>query len=130
MAFHWQTFKTRAGTAILFVAVMLAGLLWNRWSFFLLFSVVHFGAWFEYRRLVSAFNPDYKDTHPFHRWAFPLAGWCLMLYFTNAELAVGGLRLQELGVWLGSLLLVLIPLMELLLTRRLLLKNIGYSVWG
>ena len=29
MAFNWQTFRTRTLTALIFVAVMLAGLLWN-----------------------------------------------------------------------------------------------------
>jgi hypothetical protein len=33
MAFNLQTFKTRALTAVVFVLVMLAGLLWNQWSF-------------------------------------------------------------------------------------------------
>ena len=47
MAFNVETFKTRAITAVVFVAVMMAGLLWNKWSFFILFSIVHFGAWIE-----------------------------------------------------------------------------------
>jgi len=51
MAFNWQTFKTRTLTAIIFGAVMLTGLLWNRLSFFILFSIIHFGCWFEYLRL-------------------------------------------------------------------------------
>ena len=38
MAFNWQTFKTRTLTAAVFVVVMLAGLLINRWTFFILFS--------------------------------------------------------------------------------------------
>jgi len=37
MAFNWQTFRIRALTAILFVVVMLVGLLWNEWSFLILF---------------------------------------------------------------------------------------------
>ncbi len=53
MAFNWQTFKTRTLTAAIFVVVMLAGLLINRWTFFILFSVIHFGCWWEYLRLVE-----------------------------------------------------------------------------
>jgi phosphatidate cytidylyltransferase len=49
MALNVQTFKTRALTAVIFVAVMMAGLLWNETSFFLLFTLVHFGAWVEYQ---------------------------------------------------------------------------------
>ena len=53
MAFNWQTFKTRTLTAAVFVLVMLAGLLINRWTFFILFSVIHFGCWWEYLKLVK-----------------------------------------------------------------------------
>jgi phosphatidate cytidylyltransferase len=53
MAFNWQTFKTRTLTAAVFVVVMLAGLLINRWTFFILFSVIHFGCWWEYLKLMK-----------------------------------------------------------------------------
>ena len=53
MAFNWQTFKTRTLTAAVFVLVMLAGLLINRWTFFILFFVIHFGCWWEYLKLMK-----------------------------------------------------------------------------
>ena len=53
MAFNFQTFKTRALTALLFVVVMLVGLLWNFWSFLILFTVIHFGCWFEFVKLIK-----------------------------------------------------------------------------
>jgi phosphatidate cytidylyltransferase len=53
MAFNWQSFKTRTLTAAIFVVVMLAGLLINRWTFFILFSVIHFGCWWEYLKLTE-----------------------------------------------------------------------------
>ena len=53
MAFNLQTFKTRTLTAILFAAVMLTGLLWNHWSFLILFSIIHFGCWWEYIKLLK-----------------------------------------------------------------------------
>ena len=53
MALNIQTFKTRALTALLFVAVMLIGLLWNFWSFLILFTVIHFGCWFEFVKLMK-----------------------------------------------------------------------------
>ncbi|RYZ19895.1 MAG: phosphatidate cytidylyltransferase [Chitinophagaceae bacterium] len=51
MAFHWQTFRTRALTAIVFVAVMAAGLFINPAAFVVLFTIVHFGAWAEFLKL-------------------------------------------------------------------------------
>jgi phosphatidate cytidylyltransferase len=130
MAFNWQTFKTRALTAVIFVVVMLAGLLWNKWSFFLLFSVVHFGAWNEYRKLVEKFNPDYSKIIPFHRYGIMLGGWCLMLFFTNSELHIAALTLTEAGFWIGVLFMILLPLIMFLESKEIFLKNIGYSLFG
>jgi phosphatidate cytidylyltransferase len=57
MAFNLQTFKTRALTAIVFAIVMVAGLLWNQWSFIILFTVIHFGCWWEFIKLLKKINP-------------------------------------------------------------------------
>jgi phosphatidate cytidylyltransferase len=53
MALNIATLKTRALTAVIFVAVMLAGLLWNFWSFLILFTIVHFGCWYELVKLLK-----------------------------------------------------------------------------
>lgn len=53
MALNIQVFKTRALTALLFVVVMLTGLLWNFWSFAILFTVIHFGCWYEFVKLMK-----------------------------------------------------------------------------
>jgi phosphatidate cytidylyltransferase len=130
MAFNWQTFKTRALTAVVFVVIMAVGLLWNNWSFFILFSIVHFGCWIEYQKLVEKFNPDYTSITLFHRYGVMIGGWCLLLYFTNAELTIGDLRLQGLGWWLGLITLFLVPLIELVQAKKVMLQNLGYSLCG
>jgi phosphatidate cytidylyltransferase len=53
MALNLQTLKTRSLTAVVFVAVMLVGLLWNFWSFLILVTVVHFGCWYEFVKLMK-----------------------------------------------------------------------------
>ena len=58
MAFDVQTFKTRTVTAIVFAIVMLAGLLWNQWSFTVLFTIIHFGCWYEFIKLIKKINPQ------------------------------------------------------------------------
>jgi len=130
MAFNWQTFRTRTLTAIVFVAVMAVGLLWNQWSFFLLFSLVHWGAWMEYQKLVSRFNPDYANINGFHRWGVITAGWLMMLVFTHAELQIGGVRLNEVAWWLGLLFLFLFPLVQFFTARSFFFKNVTYSLAG
>lgn len=127
MALNVQTFKTRALTAVIFVAVMMVGLLWNETSFFVLFSIVHFGAWFEYQKLVEGFNPDYKKIIPIHRYGIILAGWCLMLVFTNNRIWY---NLSEIGFWAGLGLLIIIPLAILFEAKGMLVKNMAYSAFG
>ncbi len=56
MAFDSQTFRTRAVTATVFVILMLAGLLWNAWGFITLFTIIHFGCWYEFIKLVKKIN--------------------------------------------------------------------------
>ena len=75
MPLNSQTFKTRTVTAIVFVVVMLAGLLINAWSFFLLFSVIHFGCWSEFQKLAGLIYAPYKEITVFHRYSIRLLGW-------------------------------------------------------
>ena len=58
MAFDSKIFKTRALTAVVFVIIMLTGLLWNQWSFIILFTVIHFGCWYEFVKLIKKINPS------------------------------------------------------------------------
>lgn len=57
MAFEIKTFKTRALTAFIFAITMLAGLLWNKWSFIILFTIIHFGCWHEFIKLMKKIYP-------------------------------------------------------------------------
>ncbi len=130
MAFNWQTFKTRALTAIVFVVVMLAGLLWNQWSFFILFSIVHFGAWAEYQNLVSQFNPGYRKISEIHRYGAMIAGWCILLFFTNYHLNIGELVLTDIGFWMGIMFMISLPLVMFIDSKIVFFGNILYSMFG
>jgi phosphatidate cytidylyltransferase len=56
MAFNLATFKTRTLTAIVFALVMIAGLFINGWSFVILFTIIHFGCWYEFILLLKKIN--------------------------------------------------------------------------
>jgi phosphatidate cytidylyltransferase len=93
MAFNWQTFNTRALTAIVFAAVMLTGLLWNHWSFLVLFSVIHFGCWWEYFQLTEK---NYQTTfHLYTKFGFMLLGYGLMLWFCGDSWQLGTYLLRD-----------------------------------
>ncbi|NCI47668.1 phosphatidate cytidylyltransferase [Sediminibacterium soli] len=110
MALHLQTFRTRALSAIVFVAVMLAGLLWNQWSFLALFSLIHFGCWVEYQKLVTRIDPEYKYINAGHRYGVMLLGWGFMLWMTNADYRIGDYLLAAWGwelMWIGAIVFLL-----------------------
>ncbi|MBA2249933.1 MAG: phosphatidate cytidylyltransferase [Chitinophagaceae bacterium] len=58
MPFDVKTFRTRTLTAVIFAIVMLVGLLWNGWSFALLFIIIHFGCWYEFVKLMKKIFPQ------------------------------------------------------------------------
>lgn len=117
MAFNLKTFQTRTLTAIVFAAVMLTGLLWDYWSFFILFSVIHFGCWWEYLKLVEKiYNTNINKAI---KYFFLISGFILMM--------VVGLRNMSFDflvvifstkisikwlVWIGSFLLILVFLFQ------------------
>ena len=130
MAFNWQTFKTRSLTAVVFVVVMMTGLLLNTWSYFILFTLIHFGAWIEYQQLVKKINPEYQKTSLLHRIAVMAGGWCMLLFFTNYELQLGGLALTEIGFWAGLLVMVLLPMIMWIESKLVFFQSIAYSMLG
>lgn len=83
MAFNWQTFRTRALTALVFVAVMFTGLLWNYWSFLILFSVIHFGCWWEYLKLVEKIKNIEEEFNLNLKLGLMLLGYGIMLFIPD-----------------------------------------------
>ncbi len=72
MALDPKAFKTRTLTAIVFVLVMLTGLLWNQWSFIILFTIIHFGCWYEFVKLIRKIYPS----------SYQVIGFCGLIYIT------------------------------------------------
>ncbi len=94
MALNLATLKTRSLTAVVFVAVMLVGLLWNLWSFLILFTIVHFGCWIEYLKLAEKIYNTTIDN--FVKWFFAVCGYTLMI--------VAGIQHQsfDIGTTIGG----------------------------
>ena len=93
MAFNIQTFRTRALTAIVFVAIMLVGLLWNQWSFLVLFSIIHFGCWWEYLKLTEKIHST--SFHPYIKLGLMVIGYGIMLWFCSPAYHISGYGLKE-----------------------------------
>ena len=130
MAFNLAVFKTRTLTAIVFVLVMLTGLLWNHWSFFILFSIIHFGCWIEYQKLVGLIDPGYKNISVFHKYGVMIAGWTLMWYFTNSAFNLYEFELYSIGWWWPLIFIALLPLIDWIFAKKAQPKNIAHSLFG
>lgn len=93
MAFNWSTFWTRAFTALIFVAVMMFGLLYNQWSLFLLISIIYFGCWWEYCRLIEKITNS--SLHMYARLGAGLLGYHILLLLTGSNMQLGGYGIRE-----------------------------------
>ncbi len=130
MAINMQIFKTRALTSAVFVVVMLAGILINQWTFLLLFSIIHFGCWVEYQRLIGLIDPEYAKINPVHKYAVMLAGWGFMLWMTTHFLYhIGNYSLHQTGFWIFIVMLIAVPVSDLLY-GQFNLKLFAYSFCG
>jgi phosphatidate cytidylyltransferase len=95
MALNKEVFRVRALSSLFFVVVMLLGLLWNHWTFLLLFSIIHFGCWREYTRLIEKiFKVSF---HPFIHLGLMLMGFGMMLAFCGRAYQINGFGLKENG---------------------------------
>lgn len=128
MAFNWKTFQTRTLTAIVFAAVMLTGLFWNQWSFLVLFSIIHFGCWWEYFNLLEKIhNTTY---HRYTRIGFMLMGYAILLFFCSHTYAINGYQLNEnfpFPVSVAGFLMLGIGIFQ---TEQIKLKAFGSAALG
>jgi len=130
MAFDIQTFKTRTLTAIVFAVVMLSGLFINQWTFLVLFSIIHFGCWIEYFKLIGLINPNYFQINPIHKNGLMLLGWAFMLWMTSYTYQIGTVELKGMGWLLMMILSVILLSTEIVFQQKLNIKVVVYSVFG
>ena len=130
MPFNLQTFRTRALTAIVFVIVMLAGLFINFYSFLILFSIIHFGCWLEFQKLVGLIDPGYKKISFFHKYGIILLGWSLMLCASGTTPLASAVTITSVGWWMLIILIIILPAIEMIHLQSYTFKNLGYSFAG
>jgi phosphatidate cytidylyltransferase len=112
MPLNLQTLKTRSLTALIFVVVMLVGLFWNFWSFSLLFTLIHFGCWYEYVKLIKKIHGKKYLTYSFTG----------ILYITIPLLLL-------LSLYLNYVVFTLIPQGKILPDERTIPCLIIFSIW-
>lgn len=132
MAFNLQTFRTRTITAIIFAAIMLTGLLWNQWSFLILFSVIHFGCWWEYLKLTEKIHDANGGAsfHSYTKMGLMVMGYGLMLLFCNPAFHINSYGLKENISWPVSAAGFALLLIGIFQKNTIQLKSFGMAALG
>lgn len=128
MAFNWQTFTTRAISGLSFAGIMIAGLLWNAWSFLFLFTIIHFGCWHEYLRLVERIRQ--VQFHPYTKLGFMLLGFGGMLLFAGHPYDIAGYSIRgnaSLPLTIAGFVLLVIGIFR---EKRLQVNAFGMAALG
>ena len=141
MAFNFSVFKVRALSAIVFVLIMLAGLLFNSWSYFALFLLIQIGCLYEYQKLMRIIFPSYQQISKMHQWGVLVVGLFMMTSLAPTDIILPAAILQklppayqEIGLrWIGlkamPVALVLMLVADVF-TRKADIRNISISFFG
>jgi len=137
MAMNWPTFFTRLGSAIVFSAIMMAGLLWNKWAFAVLASLILMLCMREYFRLMKIVDAEAGWSNwlaptiiitslawlwlSFFTYNYYLLPWVGLLFFPVLILMCTALSKKtaiRAGMYaLGGMLYILLPMILLLQLR-------------
>jgi phosphatidate cytidylyltransferase len=128
MAFNWKTFRTRAFTAIIFAAIMLFGILWNQWTYLIVISVIHFGCWREYFRLLEKIHKT--SYHWLTRLGFIVFGFAIIFRFCGNLFQINDYSLQEKLPLPVSVAGVVMLVLGIFVTKKIDLKAFGSAGLG
>lgn len=121
MALHWPTFFTRLGSAIVFSAIMMAGLLWNEWAFLVLSVLILTLCLRDYFRLIKSI--DKESFIP--QWLIALTQIASMVCLI---LLTPGLT--EKVIWPALLCIPMLMLLVAILSKRTTLNGILQAFGG
>lgn len=129
MAFNFSVFKVRALSAIVFVIVMLAGLIWNNWSFFSLFVIIATGCLYEFQNLLGLISPDYKNKSSIHKWGLLLLGAAIMFTLSKRIIILDPKIFIIVGKYIVPAIGLLIVLADTI-AKKFSLQNMAISMAG
>jgi len=129
MASNTSVLKLRTLSAIVFVIIMLAGLIWNSWSFFTLFLIIQLGCLFEYQKLLALIFPSYQKITAVHKWGLLVVGCLMMMTFGPVDLAINGMSIKYIGSRLLPFVIAFMIIIDIF-TKKINLQNWAISFAG
>jgi phosphatidate cytidylyltransferase len=129
MALNFSVFKVRALSAIVFAVIMIGGLVWNNWSFFILFTTIAVGCLIEYQKLLTLIYPSYKNISLIHKWGLPILGFVIMMTLANNTLGIKGISIKFVGSRTVPFILGAMLLSDIF-SKKINLSNWAISFFG
>jgi len=129
MASSASVLKQRSLSAIVFVIIMLAGLLWNSWSFFTLFLIIQLGCLYEYQKLLALIYPSYQNISVIHKWGLLVVGCLMMMSLGPVDLTISGISIKYIGSSVLPFVLALMIMVDIF-TKKINLQNWAISFAG
>ena len=141
MAFNFSVFKVRALSAIFFVAIMLAGLLVNSWTYFILFLMIQVGCLYEYQKLMRSIFPSYASISKIHQWGLLIVSVCMMMSLAPIDIVLPpsiqqalltylpGFSIRWFGLKAMPVALVVMMVADVF-ARKAEVKNLAISFFG
>jgi phosphatidate cytidylyltransferase len=129
MVSNASVLKQRTLSAIVFVIVMLAGLIWNTWSFFTLFLIIQLGCLYEYQKLLALIYPSYQNITPVHKWGLLVIGCLMMMTLGPVDLAINGISIKYIGSRVLPFVLGIMIIVDIF-TKKINLQNWAISFAG
>lgn len=109
---------------------MLFGLLYNYWTFFILFSIIHIGCWIEYQKIIALIDEGYNNISFTHSILIILCGAGFLMINTNEILHFGNFSLSEFGKWIVIGCFIYLPISEVLLSKKNNIRVLSLSFLG
>ncbi|RYE23915.1 MAG: phosphatidate cytidylyltransferase [Sphingobacteriales bacterium] len=121
MALHWPTFFTRLGSAIVFSAIMMAGLLWNEWAFLVLSVLILTLCLRDYFRLIIKID---TGTH--------IPQWLVAIVQISCVLCIVLLTpgISDIPLWPALLCVPTLMLLGAVLSKRTTLSGVLQTFGG
>lgn len=129
MASSASVLKQRTLSAIVFVIIMLAGLMWNTWSFFTLFLIIQLGCLYEYQKLLALIYPTYQNISAVHKWGLLVLGCLIMMALGPIDLTISGISIKYIGSRVLPFALALMIIVDIF-TKKINLQNWAISFAG
>ena len=129
MSFNFSVLRVRAHSALVFAAIMIGGLFWNKWSFFTLFFIIQIGCLYEYQKLVALIRVGYASISSIHKYGLLLLGTLVMIRLGAVDISINDMSLPTIANWAMPIVLAVMLIADIA-AKKFTIQNWALSLAG